>query len=371
MFRPPCRAGQANLMQFVLLFFCGLTILGAFSAWRASPLYSLKASLKLVGAFLLIVSVVIGASPAIMSGLLGRSPVAQGIAGFLAILIIASGASILIVRITDAHVAQLPPSAKLVSFNRHKVYRWIWLLVAFLLICSASALELPIDLKWLPVGLGGFMLLLCGPTLSILFMMARRSDLGMSAVIANPWVHWQYTPEVWAQWAKHQRDWEVAQETPWRWRTALLFVLFCGGLFALGALISGGSLEENLIIVSGLTAFVMVLAIVFWWLQRTGFDRRYRKLLAAPPEAWFGDEGLFCNGGYTPWILSGKYLQKATAATDPPPRLSLAFQTYSGTASVLVTRRIPIPDGKISDLALLEQKLAARCPRASVHLAAG
>lgn len=357
-------------MQYVLLIFCCLTILGAFSAWRRSPLYSLKTSLKLVGAFLLIVVLVLAISQAIVSGPLSRSPVAQAIAAFLAILIVASGASILIVRITDAHVAQLPPSAKLVSFNLHQVYRWIWLLVVFLLICSAAALALPIDWKWVPAGLGGLMLLCCGPTLSILFMMARRSDRGMSAVIASPWVHWQYTPEMWAQWAKNQRAWEEAQQSPWRWRTALLFVLLCGGLFALGALISGGSLRENIIIVSGLTVFVMLLAIVAWWFQRTAFDRRYQKLLAATPEVWFGDEGIFCNGQYIPWILSGKYLQKATAVTDPPPRLALAFQTYSGTTSVLVTQRIPIPSGRLSDLALLQQKLAARCPKASVHLIA-
>ena len=173
-------------MQFALLIFCLLTIVGAFSAWRKSPLYSLKTTLKLAGGFLLIAAVVADASLAIVSGPLSRSPVVEGIAGFLAILVLGSSASIFIVRITDAHVAQLPPSAKLVSFNRHKVYRWIWRLVVFLLINTVAALLLPSRWIWLPIGLGGFLLLLCGPTLSILFMMARRNDRGMSAVIANP-----------------------------------------------------------------------------------------------------------------------------------------------------------------------------------------
>ena len=52
-------------MQFALFIFSFLTIVGAFSAWRKSPLYSLGSSLKLVGAFLLIVVVVVGTSPAI------------------------------------------------------------------------------------------------------------------------------------------------------------------------------------------------------------------------------------------------------------------------------------------------------------------
>jgi hypothetical protein len=357
-------------MQFALLIFCFLTIIGAYSAWRSSPLYSLKASLKLACAFVLIVAAVVGASLAIVNGPVSRSPVVQGIAGFLAIVVLACGASILIVRITDAHVAQLPPSARLVSLNRHKVYRWIWRLVVLLLIGTAAALAVPSSWKWLPTALGGFVLLVCGPMLAILYMMARRNDRGMSAVIANPWAHWQYTPEIWAQWAKNQREWEEAQEGPWSWKTSLLLVLFCAGLFVLGALVSGGSLQENAIIVGGLTGFVMLLVLVAYWFKRTNFDRRYRRLLAAAPEAWFGDEGLFCNGEYTPWILSGKYLLKATAASDPPARVTLVFQSYSGTSLVLVAQRVPIPDGHIPDLPLLQRKLSAHCPTASVHLSA-
>jgi hypothetical protein len=55
-------------MQFALLIFAVLTVAGAFAGWRKSPLYSLKATLKLIGRFLLIVVVVMGASQAIMNG---------------------------------------------------------------------------------------------------------------------------------------------------------------------------------------------------------------------------------------------------------------------------------------------------------------
>ena len=357
-------------MQFALLIFCLLTIVGAFSAWRQSPLYSLKTTIKLVGAFLLIAAFVAAASLAIVSGPVSRSPVVEGIAGFLAILVLASSASIFIVRITDAHVAQLPPSAKLVTFNRHKVYRWIWRLVAFLLVCTVAALVLPSSWKWLPTGLGGFLLLVCGPMLSISYMMARRNDRGMSVVIANPWVHWQYSPENWMQWAKNQQEWEEAQEGPWRWKAVALFVLFCAGLFALGALFSGESLQQNAVIVSGLTGFVMLLVLPAYWFKRINFDRRYRRLLAAAPDAWFGDEGVFCNGTFTPWILSGKYLLKATAASDLPARMTLFFQSFNGSSSVIVTLRIPIPEGHIADLPVLQQKLSGHCPTASVHLIA-
>jgi hypothetical protein len=355
-------------MQIALLIFCFLTIGGAFSAWRRSPLYSLKTTFKLVGSFFLIVAIVAGTTYAIVNSALSRSPLVEAIAAIVASLALACGSSIFIVRITDKHVAQLPPSARLVSFNRHKIYRWIWRLVVFLLINSAACLVLPSDWKWLPSGLGGFVLLFCGPMLSIAFMMARRNDRGMSAVIANPWAHWQYTPEKWAQWADNQRQWEEAQEGPWSWKGASLFVLFCVGLFALGALISGGSLEENVIIVSGLTGFILLLALLAYYFKRTNFDRRYRRLLAAQPETWFGDEGLFSNGKYTPWILSGRYLLKATVAVDPPPRVTLIFESFNGSSSTQVTQRVLIPDGHIADLPMLEQKLKSHCPNASVHL---
>lgn len=357
-------------MQIALLIFCFLTIAGAYAGWRKSPLYSVKTTLKLIGGFLLIVAVVAGTTYVIVNSSLSRSPVAEVIASLAAVIVLGSGASILIVRITDAHVAALPASARLVSFNRHKIYRWIWRLMAFLLINTAASFVLPSDWKWLPEGLAGFVLLLCGPMLSIGYMMARRNDRGMSAVIANPWAHWQYTPEKWTQWAENQRAWEIAQEGPWSWKGASLFVLLCVGLFALGSLFTGASLHENVIIVGGLSGFVMLLVAVAYWFKRTNFDRRYRRLLVAAPETWFGDEGLFCNGAYTPWILSGRYLLKATVAIDQPPRLMLIFESFNGSSSTQITQRIPIPDGHLVDLPILQQKLNAQCPKASVNLSA-
>jgi len=356
-------------MQIALLIFCFLTIVGAFAGWRRSPLYSVKTTLKLGGGFLLIAAVVAGTTYAIVNGSLSRSPVLEGIVGFVALMVLACGSSIFIVRITDAHVAALPPSARLVSFNRHKVYQWIWRLVIFLLINLAASLVLPSSTwKCLPAALGGFVLFLCGPMLSIAYIMARRNDRGMSAVIANPWAHWQYTPEKWAQWAENQREWEKAKEGPWSWKGVSGFVLLCVGLFALGALFNGAGLRENLIIVGGLTGFLLLLVLVAYWFKRTNFDRRYRRLLAAEPESWFGDEGLFCNGTYMPWILSGRYLLKATTAMDQPARLMLIFESFNGSSSTQITQRIPIPDGHITELPMLQQKLSGHCPTASVHL---
>ena len=61
-------------MQIALLIFCFLTITGAFTAWRRSPLYSLKTTFKLIGAFLLIVAIVVATTYAFVNGAQIGSP---------------------------------------------------------------------------------------------------------------------------------------------------------------------------------------------------------------------------------------------------------------------------------------------------------
>jgi hypothetical protein len=239
-----------------------------------------------------------------------------------------------------------------------------------LLINAAAALLLPSSWNLLPLALGGFALLMCGPMLMGFYMRARPLDFGMSAVIAAPWAHWQYTPAQWESWAKNQLAWERSSAGTLTWRKSLRLVWICAALFALGALFSGASFRENVVIVAGLLAFVMLLLIGANWFGGTNYKRRYGRLLAAPPEAWFGADGLFCNGEFTPWTLSGAYLLEATAPRDPPARLVLVFQTFNGLSSVQVARRVLIPEGHESDLAVLQQRLRECCRTATVHLVA-
>jgi protein-S-isoprenylcysteine O-methyltransferase Ste14 len=357
-------------MQFVLLIFALLTIVGSWTAWRRSPLYSLKTTLKMVGAFLAIVAVTVGLVWAIVSGPFSHSPVMQAVLGIFAILALATGASITIIRITDSHVAQLPPSVRLVTLHRHKIAVWIWRFLVYLLVMTAASLAVPASWFWLPSMLGGFPLLVCGPMLAILYMMARRNDRGMTSVIANPWAHWQYTPEQWQAWVTNQLEWERTSTKELTAKGMVLLVLVCAGLFGLGALFTGGGPKENLIIVGGLTGFVTLMMVIAYWFQKTNPGRRHRRLLAASPEAYFGDEGLFCNGEYSPWTLSGKYLIEADAISDqksPPERLVFVFQSFNGSSSVRIVWRVPVPVERRTDVAVLQEKLDAHCATATVR----
>src|ERR1017187_242253 len=166
-------------MQIGLFIFAILMIVGAWSFWRRSPLYSVKITLKIAGVFLLIVAAIVGVSMAILNGPISHSPAAQAILAGIVIIAIATGATGIIIRITDAHVAQLPPSVQLVTIHRRRVQRWFWRTVVYELIDAGAAVFLPSFWKWLPLFLGGFVLLLCGPMLMGFYMRARRLDLGL------------------------------------------------------------------------------------------------------------------------------------------------------------------------------------------------
>src|ERR1039458_10332460 len=88
-------------MQIVLPLIAILIIFRAWRGWRRSPLYSPKITLQVVGVCLLIVAVWVALSRGVLSGPLSHSPVALGILAAVAIIAIGTGATGLIIRITD------------------------------------------------------------------------------------------------------------------------------------------------------------------------------------------------------------------------------------------------------------------------------
>jgi hypothetical protein len=360
-------------MQIWALIIAILMTSGAWLGWRRSPLYSRKATFKLIVAVLLIVAAIVGGTIAILQGPVANSPTAQAVLIGLLIIAVGIGATAGIIRITDSHLAQLPPSVRIVNTERHKIQVWIWRIVAYLLISGAAVVVLPSSWSWLP-GVPGLLLLLgSGPSLVALYMRARRLDLGMSQVLAAPWAHWRYSAEEWQAWARNQLVWEHGKQgnLDWKrdWWKILKVAGMMAGLFLGGALVMvSGSVVDRLTAAGACMAFLLVVILCVFLATRGAPERRNRRLLAAPPEAVLGDEGVFCEGSFSPWILSGSYLVEATAPRDPPARLELVFRNFNGSSSVLVARRIPIPEGRESDVQAIQEKLSARCPKATVRL---
>jgi hypothetical protein len=357
------------LISLLILIFVVLMFVGSWAAWRKSPLYSGKTTLKLLGVTLLILGLFLSVARMNLSANALLTVV------LVMVVVVATGGTALLIRITDSHVAQLPSFARLITTHRQKVQRWIWRVSLFLLICGATGLVLPGSWQVLPWCVGALLLLGCGPTLVALYMRARRLDFGMSEVVARPWAHWQYTPAAWAAWAKDQLEWERAKVPPFDWKrdgvaflkkSLLLGVIFLGCAF----IEMDAGFKEKLAFSAALTVGFMALFLWINWFNRRYCERRYRRLLRAPPEAYFGDEGLFCNGEYSQWILSGSYLTEATVINEPPNVLVLLFRKFNGSSETTEAKRIPIPAGCEGDLELLQEKLRGACPKASIHLVA-
>ena len=290
-------------MPIVLFIVVCLLIAGGWRAWRRSPLYSSRKTLQIGVVALSTVALIVGASVGLFSGPLRHSPAVAAGAGLLAIIVVSTAASLLLVRITDPPVAPLPSSAGILTTHRRHVIRWLGLVGASLLANVLAALLVPAAWTWLPLLLGGIVLVGCGPMLGALYMKARLVDLGMSAVIADPWIHWHYSSTEWASWVNIDRS-----------------------------------------------------------------RRRHRRLLAAPPETYLGAAGVYCNGEFTPWTLSGAFLVEARALRDPPARVQLTFQTYNGGSSRRVAMGMLIPSRRVDDLEILQTKLRLTCPTATVRL---
>jgi hypothetical protein len=204
-----------------------------------------------------------------------------------------------------------------------------------------------------------------------LYLKARRFDRGMSALAANPWVRWQYTPEQWQSWAAIQRSWDRAKTPVFRWKRdwakLLVPILIMG---AVTGLLSHDRPVERFAIFAGCTAFLLLAAALITWAARCEPERRYRRMLTARREAYLGADGLYCSGEFSPWVLSGNYLVEAAAIHDPPVRLVLTFDKPAGNSTTRIARMIPIPDGCEHDLSVLENLLRASCPEAAIHFTA-
>jgi hypothetical protein len=99
----------------------------------------------------------------------------------------------------------------------------------------------------------------------------------------------------------------------------------------------------------------------FWlhWQDSSGQD-----------ETWLGPDGLLIGDAFTPWLTSGNYLTEARIERAPALSLLLTFVKAYGASGVPRTTRVLVPEGRESDLELLEGKLRARCPKARINLGA-
>ena len=359
------------------LIFAIILLIGAWTAWRHSPTYSVRSTLRAAVVILLAVAGLGALIATTVHFTMNRSPIVMG--SVMALVIIAGSLS-MIFFIQAATVpkeskpAALPHDTKLVNVNRLQVYKWLRVFAVLVAVFTFGAL-LPGAARIVSLTLGGFTLLLAIILLPVLYFNTRGLDQSLTAIELDPWVHWRYTPEQWRQWSGVQTD--RLRATPptflltrdWK-RFLLPFTIIIAGVavFSPGSRLFKGT---YLGLVCGVILFIAIAS------GRGGAahaDKLNAHLLAAPPEAYFGRDGVFSDGVFTPWLTISIYLVSAAIDERQPRSLLFSFERlvpnpYGPTQVLPIHQSVLIPAGSEGDLARLQSELCARCPKARITLA--
>jgi hypothetical protein len=224
--------------------------------------------------------------------------------------------------------------------------------------------------------LGGFTLFLAVILLPVAYVNLRGLDQSLTAVELAPWVHWNYTPEQWQPWCSVQA--ERLRATPptftlqrdWR-----RFVLPLGLVIAGVAIFAPGSWLFKVSYLVLVCAAIITVAILSGRGGAHTADKLHAKLLAAQPDAYFGRDGIFADGVFTPWLNVSIYLVSAAIDERHPRSLLFSFEKivpnpYGPTQPLSIHQAVLIPANAShsEDLARLQRELTARCPKAQITL---
>jgi hypothetical protein len=276
-------------------------------------------------------------------------------------------------RVFNPAPAALPAGTKLITVNRRRIIPWLKVLACILAAMGVAALFLSSDGRQV---IGIFAAILAG--FSAFMAMAaylggHRLDRALTAVLANPWIHWTYSRPQWEAWTEQQ----VARMAPSQKKMTYGATIKAGVIMFLvlgvPSLFAFHNLTVRLSILAG--AFVVVATgTVLIFVSQGRAPASYRKkLLAAEPEAFFAPDGLFVDGEYSAWVSSEIYLLAASIEQTTPPCVSMQFERVrpgnAGIEIIQVKKMVMIPAGADADLAKLQKNLSATCRKAKVSLA--
>jgi hypothetical protein len=275
--------------------------------------------------------------------------------------------------------APLPASAKRLSVFQRRTYVWArrlgWALLGFALLMLVLRGAPQAELGALG-GLSGFL----GIVMVFGFWLtARRTDRWLSAVEADPWVHWIYTPEHWRQWTEVATQREAPEaDGAFHWRRDWKMVASIS-IAILGALLFFVDAPWTMrLTIVGILAVTMAAGLCLAGRDKAKASRVLRrKMTPADLDVYFGQDGLFALGEFTPWLTAGVYLQAASLDEREPRSVALRFQEvvpgYASTNLVPKTVSLPLPEchGVDNDLARLQKELSARCQTAAITLYPG
>jgi hypothetical protein len=363
------------MFQLIFVIFVGI---GAIAAIRRNPSYTTHSLLRSVPVILLAIGFIVGLIIAAVHFTTGRSS-AVIIATMVATILFGCFFLIYVIYTVstpkDARLTNtLPPGTKLVYLHRRKVYHWAKIAAAAVILLAPLKFVLPGNFGFAALFLGAFILFIAALLLPILYFTSRMMDVSLTALQADPWLHWTYTPEQWARWSEVQatrleavppafilkRDWK---------KSALFFLAVAAGVYIF---CPGGYLWKT-IYIAAIIALMVAIGISAARGTKSAPAKLRTKLLAAPPEVYFGRDGLFANGDYTLWRSTDTFLNAAAIDDRAPRSLMFHFEKdvpnpYGPLNVVPINEAVLILTTHEHDLTTLQQKLADRCPQAHITL---
>jgi len=353
--------------------FVVLTIVGGWFAWRRNPMYSAGKTVQVVFLFGGTIAVVLAALSGLMV-LTVRTPTALVIGADI-VYFFAGMALIITVamKVFNPAPAALPEGTKLVTVNRRKIIPWLKALAYVLVAMGIIALFLSPNGRQIMgifaaavAGFSAFMAMAA-------YLGGHRLDRALTAVLINPWVHWTYSRAQWEAWTEQQvarmksTQQKITRSAAVKGAVVMFLLLGVPSMFAFSSNVVRFSILGG--------AFVLVTVgtlLVYRTQGRTPANYR-KRLLAAEPEAFFAQDGLFVDGEYCAWLGAEIYLLSAWIEHTTPPCVSMQFERVRsgnfGPEILPVHKMVMIPAGAEADLAKLQRNLSATCHKAKVSLA--
>lgn len=356
-----------------LAIFALLSVLGGWLAWKRNPMYSARRTFHIVALMGGAIAIFVGATIVVVRWCM-HQPTAVDVPVLIVFIYVGSIFLISVgMRIADPHLDALPPGTKLLTVNRRKILPWLKIVGWVLAAMGVSALLAP------PVGrevIGIFAGILVGFSIfmiTVAYMAGHYRDRALTTILVNPWVHWTYTPEQWRVFTEQQIARMSTTTKP------INHLKVWKGIFLVAALLGISSmvaLPRGMIRLWGFLALLALSALIILsvaWSQSRLAAKYRSKLLASPPETYFGNAGLFAEGDLTAWLSDEIYLLSADIEKTTPRCLSLFFERVNaGSPGMEISHErkfIMIPAGADADLATLQRELSASCPKARVSLA--
>jgi hypothetical protein len=351
---------------------------GALYAWRRNPSYTTKSTVRVLAvtavSIAAVVLLIVGAVHFTENRSITVVMTTMGIT-----IVFSTLAMIFIIQaVSTPKSAQLstalPASTLVLHVFRRRILRWLKVLAVVLAACALPALIIPGPVRYVSLAFGGMALFLALILVPLMYWNARKFDRSLTSLEATPWVHWKYSPEQWAAWVEVQTERLQAKPRTFIWKRDWHKLIWPLSAIAIGVIcFSPGSLLWRVSYVLFCFAAILCLVLLGAKYENVAPAKYRSKLSKTAPEAYFGHDGIYCDGAYTTWLGVDVYLLAASIDGRAPRSLMFDFEKVIfnpyGNSIFAVHQSVLLPEGADADLARLQRELTARCPKARIALA--